>query len=1699
MFSIARSRRRARQHSVRTASAQPGPQDVRQAFFQHLSDQAKHKTASHSRTATSPGRTYYNPTYDDLTLDTLTSRFIPNDYRKQNELWRKIYVEDATAGPAVDLYKDMPWSDFGLLGVKDPKILQIYEDCLEAIQLESQLPFISLDFLMLGRFIPHFLFDSSKGYWSRMILHDPDYIKISPIPIPGLAPKLDLVPTDAMKQFARSKDPRDIAAKQQLSQDLLAYLLKGQEIPLDPRNTSYIARRSSATDSVGTSIYTRILDIIAYQKGLIQGSQAAVRRRLGAVRTVTVGNEDWEPTVGEINEAVEALLAAEEDPVGAVVGVRQGIEFSEAGGGSAQDILKISDEWQFITEAKMQALGINESFLSGDATYSCLTGDTLVPTKEQGIVRLDELLKEKNPDEKTPRPLSVTVDSRFGLASTKVWLYNGKAPTYRILTESGNELTGTPTHPLLVLRGVDLDFVELRDLQEGDLLCISTNKVVRETTLEFSLSDACKKTEDSFVTCAECGKTYKSLGSHILAHGLDTKGYLTKHPGASLTSASARQNIANGATKEVQKPRAMTPMLAYVLGSLTAEGWRDKYSFWFSNSDLSFLDKVEGFVAEVFGLTGTRHLMLEEGTPQSINGVETVCHKNVYATKFDSLPVCCWLNELGFTEKKSLEKEVPWSILQADASSQNAFLAAFLEGDGSVRENREQATFLSGSPELLRGIQAVLNAHGYASARRNGRRLTLDRHDSLELYKNLKPYVLTKSIVQGRKLKSRNRFGIPIEPLQEFLKARQTKTNRHGSFYKNDSGEEVCISWHKLGTHPLRDEKRLLYDRDDRGDYTSLLTALHKISPSFTAKLKALFVLRYRFTPVTSIDEAGEHAVYDLSMEDRENRSFVANGLLSSNTMETLLSVFLERVRAHREFITRFFIEDKILKPIAEINNFRRIPEKKLAHRYRIADSTTNEEWMIPTVQFSKNLRPVADREYLEILEMAQERGLPVTLKTWATFAGFDLQDELERLPEDLALRRSLREYQAATDPDYADKIQNITQESGLVVPLRVWANSIGLDIDELALAMEDDVALRRKFRQWALQASPEMPDKIRDAIEQGVPVPIAEVSSAYGLNLDKLLEVKDDDVALRVEIKKWLTAVSPEARDFLEMAQDKGIPVNLEMWAKVLGLDLAQLRTEAPEDIQLRQELTPWRNAAEGEFEGEEGGEEEGDFGELPGFGGAEEGEEEGGMPPELGLPEIPEELPGEGEEPHVLEVEKEDLPELIDKVKETHPDAEIPELPPEVKDELEEGEKVPGAEGAEGAEEEILEEELPPPTPKKRPVRKLTPEQEEKLTKSIRDVLMEALKTHKKAADTAQAATKFYKNGYFSLADTIYKKGVTATSEDVPVDLGYLLDGILPDDVIPPQGYLKSDVLEYKTVDIPMDEWQNLIDKLNQTQARQSGSWGKSLAEFLRTKSPFPTHPQNALTCVSRVRIFVSHKTKYVRIVPELSSDRPDFYTCTYYNVVRLKRPDEIDPKKLLLTDLERSFQMQLLLADPPKEEVPLPDVVPVETPAAPPQPPQVVNINIPEGTSEQVVQIMRSLPIWSRDKKFVDLRQREAEVLVKKVLNARGIGRQGRYAMQMGLLNPKKKQLAQYILARLGLIKDVSLEPDVAADIVNHLTKRVPQAANPEQVNELFMMASMKTDDNQPRRAAPEQNTRNWPMASSQLLTGHIPKSK
>ena len=318
----------------------------------------------------------FAPLYHDLLYNNIGQFQTPRAKQTHNKLMRQIYDFDPIAGPAIDLYSDLPWSSFDIGGISDPAILHIYEDALNNLKLEHYLPQITANYLVYGRICLHFLFDAGPGVWTNFILHDDDDIRITPVPLLNEDPLVDLMPSASLKAFIMSKDERAGVYKDMFPGDLIDKIERGEPIPMDNSNTLYLPRRSMASDHLGTSMFSRIIGLITLERALFNASVSRAQRSAGTIRLLKMGRsgiDGWLPTDEEVTSAVTSLMMAEEDPVASIVGFKTSDVTVESIAGSGQDALwKISDENAYIEAAKMKALGLSETMLSGDATYNNL-------------------------------------------------------------------------------------------------------------------------------------------------------------------------------------------------------------------------------------------------------------------------------------------------------------------------------------------------------------------------------------------------------------------------------------------------------------------------------------------------------------------------------------------------------------------------------------------------------------------------------------------------------------------------------------------------------------------------------------------------------------------------------------------------------------------------------------------------------------------------------------------------------------------------------------------------------------------------------------------------------------------------------------------------------------------------------------------------------------------------------------------------------------------------------------------------------------------------------------------------------------------------------------------------------------------------------------------------------------------------------
>ena len=320
------------------------------------------------RTASGAQMEVFSPATDKLEWGGIIEDEIPTDPERLNKLLRLIYLRDIISGAAIDMYAEFPWSEYTLSGV-DEKAVMLYEESVQELNIPTLMTDITREQLMMGKVIGSTTWDSGDGVWLDCIIHDPDYCNIFIRPLRNYPPRIDLKATDAWRALLSSEDERDQEILQELDPELIEAMETEGLVPLSTENTIYFPRRIAPYDYMGTSILSRIIPIYAFEKQLQDATLAGVRRKAFGTTHVKMGeSENWLPGQDEMQSIVSALQVAEADPLGGVVVTAYGTEIDRLD--NASSMWKYSDEWSYLREAKMNALGINDALLSGDQNLS---------------------------------------------------------------------------------------------------------------------------------------------------------------------------------------------------------------------------------------------------------------------------------------------------------------------------------------------------------------------------------------------------------------------------------------------------------------------------------------------------------------------------------------------------------------------------------------------------------------------------------------------------------------------------------------------------------------------------------------------------------------------------------------------------------------------------------------------------------------------------------------------------------------------------------------------------------------------------------------------------------------------------------------------------------------------------------------------------------------------------------------------------------------------------------------------------------------------------------------------------------------------------------------------------------------------------------------------------------------------------------
>jgi len=228
------------------------------------------------------------------------------------------------------------------------------------------------------------------------------------------------------------------------------------------------------------------------------------------------------------------------------------------------------------------------------------------------------------------------------------------------------------------------------------------------------------------------------------------------------------------------------------------------------------------------------------------------------------------------SDEKSLEKEIPYVVLQSSKKIQRAFLRALFEEDGTVYETVRAVniSYSSKSKKLLKQLQVLLLNFGIISKIQQNYRLIISGYQNVKLFKEEigffgnKQEKLKKLVKKIYKKETENGKTDFIPFIAQYIrdKYRGKGVNQWLSKHILDRYHKIDQYWDKL---------EQILDTEDLALYRELLQN------------------RYYFAKVRTVEETGEKIVYSIRVNSYCH-SFVGNGIVNHNTEARLTKLAME-------------------------------------------------------------------------------------------------------------------------------------------------------------------------------------------------------------------------------------------------------------------------------------------------------------------------------------------------------------------------------------------------------------------------------------------------------------------------------------------------------------------------------------------------------------------------------------------------------------------------------------------------------------------------------------------------------------------------------------------------------------------------------------------------------------------------------------
>lgn len=291
---------------------------------------------------------------------------LPRDRITMNAWNRNFYDTHPLVHNCINLHATYPINKLNIK-CKDRKIEQFFNDMVHDMDLINVVQNIALEYWRIGEAFPYAELDEHRGVWKNIIIQNPDYMHVKTSVLSGEA-VISMRPDAALQRLIQSNNPADIQLRNQISDEIVYHVRKGNNIPLDNFHVSHLKLLSSPYDIHGTSpIVSVYKDLMLYDK-LRESKFAQADNLVNPITLIKVGGSaegEYHPTGEDLENYRQVFEAAQYDKDFKVI-THAGVAVERVG--ASGSIIDISGDMTFILDNILYGLMVPKAVVTQEGS-----------------------------------------------------------------------------------------------------------------------------------------------------------------------------------------------------------------------------------------------------------------------------------------------------------------------------------------------------------------------------------------------------------------------------------------------------------------------------------------------------------------------------------------------------------------------------------------------------------------------------------------------------------------------------------------------------------------------------------------------------------------------------------------------------------------------------------------------------------------------------------------------------------------------------------------------------------------------------------------------------------------------------------------------------------------------------------------------------------------------------------------------------------------------------------------------------------------------------------------------------------------------------------------------------------------------------------------------------------------------------------